>query len=43
MMTGAWMEETALPPVTHLPVTTFLSIRFWIFFLHRFASNVIIY
>ena len=43
MMTGAWMEETALPPVTHLPITTFPAIRFWIFFLHRFASNVIIY
>ena len=43
MMTGAWMEETALPPVTHLPITIFPAIRFWIFFLHRFASNVIIY
>lgn len=32
MMTGAWMEETAQPPVTHLPITTFLSIRFSIFF-----------
>ena len=43
MMTGVWMEETALPPVTHLPITTFLSIRFSIFLLHRFASNAIIY
>ena len=43
MMTGAWMEETALPPVTHLPITTFLFIRFSIFLLHRFASNAIIY
>lgn len=39
----AWMEETAQPPVTHLPITTFLSIRFSIFLLHRFASNAIIY
>lgn len=43
MMTGAWMEETAQPPVTHLPITTFLSIRFSIFLLHRFVSNAIIY
>lgn len=43
MMTGAWMEETAQPPITHLPITTFLAICFSIFLLHRFASNVIIY
>lgn len=43
MITGARMKETAQPPVTHLPITTFLAIRFSIFLLHRFVSNVIIY
>ena len=28
MMTGTWMEETAQPPVTHLPITTFLPSAF---------------
>lgn len=43
MITGAYREETAWPPVTHLPITTFLAIHFSIFLLHRFASNAIIY
>ena len=28
MITGAWMEETAQPLVTHLPITTFLPSAF---------------